>query len=130
VKFLLDTNAVIAVLKGHAGILERLQRRRPEDFGLSAIVTHELFSGAFRSQRVSENLARIGGLRLEILSFDPEDARRAGEVRARLASAGTPIGAYDMLIAGQALARGLVLVTRNTGEFQRVDGLRVEDWEA
>lgn len=129
-KFLLDTNAVIAVLKGHAGVLERLRRHRPEDFGLSTIVTHELFYGAFKSQRVTENLARIGALRFEILSFNPEDAHRAGEVRARLASAGTPIGAYDALIAGQALARGLVLVTRNTGEFQQVQGLLVEDWEA
>ena len=59
-----------------------------------------------------------------------DDAFRAGEIRAYLQARGTPIGAYDVLIAGQALARGLILVTRNIGEFARVDGLRVENWEA
>ena len=63
-----------------------------------------------------------------MLDFDREDARQAGELRARWAAAGTPISAYDVLIAGQALARGLTLVT-HTGEFQRVPWLRVEDWE-
>ena len=66
-------------------------------------------------------------MQFEVLDFDREDARQAGELRARLAAAGTPIG--DVLIAGQALARGLTLVTHNTGEFQRVPGLRIEDWE-
>jgi tRNA(fMet)-specific endonuclease VapC len=64
-----------------------------------------------------------------VLEFDGEDARRAGEVRAFLAAKGTPIGPYDVLIAGQALARDMILVTRNTDEFRRVKGLRVEDWE-
>lgn len=62
--------------------------------------------------------------------FGEQDAFRAGEIRAYLQSRGTPIGAYDVLIAGQALARDLTLVTRNIGEFARVDGLRVENWEA
>jgi tRNA(fMet)-specific endonuclease VapC len=64
-----------------------------------------------------------------VIEFDQEDARQAGEIRATLAAAGTPIGPYDVLIAGQARARSLVLVTRNTGEFSRVGGLHVEDWE-
>jgi tRNA(fMet)-specific endonuclease VapC len=68
-------------------------------------------------------------LQFEVLDFDRENARQAGELRTRLAAAGTPIGAYDVLIAGQALARALTLVTHNTGEFQRVPGLRIEDWE-
>ena len=68
-------------------------------------------------------------MQFEVLDFDREDARQAGELRARLAPAGTPISAYDVLIAGQALARGLTLVTHNTGAFQRVPGLRMEDWE-
>jgi tRNA(fMet)-specific endonuclease VapC len=129
VKFLLDSNAVIALMKGHPGFLMRLHQHQPPDFGISAIVAHELFYGAYRGQRTAENLARVDALQFEVLDFDREDARQAGELRARLAAAGTPIGAYDVLIAGQALARALTLVTHNIGEFQRVPELRVEDWE-
>ncbi|MCP3023818.1 type II toxin-antitoxin system VapC family toxin [Cupriavidus basilensis] len=128
-KFLLDSNAVIALLRGHAGFLNRLRQHQPQDFGIPAIVAHELFYGAFKSQRATENLARVEGLQFEVLDFDREDARHAGELRAALATAGTPIGPYDVLIAGQARARSLTLVTHNTREFQRVPGLRVEDWE-
>lgn len=129
VKFLLDTNAVIALLKAHAGLLARLRQYEPSDFGLSSIVLHELYYGAYKSQRRRENLARIEALRFEIVTFDADDARRAGELRAALAAAGTPIGPYDALIAGQALARDVTLVTRNFSEFARVEGLRVENWE-
>lgn len=128
-KFLLDNNAVIALLRGHAGFLNRLRQHQPQDFGIPAIVAHELFYGALKSQRATENLARVEGLKFEVLDFDREDARHAGELRAALATAGTPIGPYDVLIAGQARARSLTLVTHNTREFQRVPGLRVEDWE-
>jgi tRNA(fMet)-specific endonuclease VapC len=129
VKFLLDSNAVIALLKGHAGFLARLREHRPQDFGVPAIVAHELFYGAYKGQRTQESLARIDALAFEVLEFDREDARVAGELRAGLARAGTPIGPYDVLIAGQALARNLVLVTHNRGEFQRIAELRIEDWE-
>ena len=128
-KFLLDTNAVIALLKGHPGFLGRLRQHLPRDFGIPAIVAHDLFYGAYKGQRVAENLARVDALKLEVLEFDREDARQAGELRAKLAAAGTPIGPYDALIAGQALARALTLVTHNTREFQRVPGLHTEDWE-
>jgi len=63
------------------------------------------------------------------LEFDREDARRAGEIRALLASRGSMIGSYDVLIAGQAVARDMILVTNNTSEFGRVPGLRIEDWQ-
>ena len=129
-RFLLDTNAVIAVLNGHAGVIERLRRHDPEAFGLSAIVLHELRYGASKSVRQTENHARLDAMRLDAVPFDAHDARRAGEVRAALERAGTPVGGYDLLIAGQALARGLILVTRNIREFERVDGLRIEDWES
>lgn len=128
-KFLLDSNAVIALLKGHTGFLTRLRQYQPEDFGIPAIVAHELFYGAYKGQRTVENLARVDALQFEVLDFDREDAQQAGELRAILAAAGTPIGAYDVLIAGQALARSLTLVTHNTREFQRVPRLLLEDWE-
>jgi len=128
-RFLLDTNAVIALLKGHPGFLGRLRQHQPRDFGIPAIVAHELFYGAYKGQRTADNLARVDALQFEVLDFDREDARQAGDLRARLAAAGTPIGPYDVLIAGQSLARSLTLVTHNTREFQRVPGLCTEDWE-
>jgi tRNA(fMet)-specific endonuclease VapC len=128
-KYLLDANAVIAILEDHARFLERLARHAPRDFGMSSIVAHELFFGAFRSPRVKDNLAVVEALEFEILDFDREDAKRAGMIRATLAAAGTPIGPFDVLIAGQALARGLTLLTHNMREFKRVKGLKVEDWQ-
>lgn len=128
-RFLLDTNAVIAILRGDPGFLTRLRQHNPQDFAVPAIVAHELYYGAYRGQRRDDNVARVDALRFEVLDFDREDARESGRIRALLAVAGTPIGPYDVLIAGQALARGLVLVTHNTREFGRVPGLPVEDWE-
>ncbi len=128
-KFLLDSNAVVAILKGGADIRERLRRYEPDDFGIPAVVAHELFYGAYKSARMAENLARVEALQFEVVNFDRDDARKAGELRARLAVAGAPIGPYDVLIAGQALSRSLRLVTHNTREFARVPKLRIEDWE-
>lgn len=130
-RFLLDSNAVIALLNDPTGHVSRRDRLyQPADIGLLAIVMHELYFGAFKSQRRDRNLAIVDGLRIEVIPFDHEDARHAGEIRAALAAQGTPIGGYDVLIAGQARARALTMVTRNLREFQRVDGLRAESWEA
>lgn len=128
-RFLLDANAVIAILKGHSGFIARMTRYQPGDFAMPSIVAHELYYGAFKGQRVAENLARVQALQFPVLEFDHEDARRAGMLRAELAGAGTPIGPYDVLIAGQALSRDMTLVTRNLREFRRVPDLRLEDWE-
>jgi tRNA(fMet)-specific endonuclease VapC len=129
VKYLLDSNAVIALMKGHPGFVSELRRHKPQDFAIPAIVAHELFYGAYKGQRAVDNLARVEALQFETLNFDREDARMAGEIRAELASLGTPIGVYDVLIAGQAVARDLILITHNVREFQRVQKLRFEDWE-
>ncbi|NTI60270.1 type II toxin-antitoxin system VapC family toxin [Agrobacterium rhizogenes] len=128
-KYLLDSNAVIALMKGHSGFVAEIRKHKPQDFAIPAIVAHELFYGAYKGQRVAGNLARVDALQFETLDFDREDARKAGEIRAALAILGTPIGAYDVLIAGQAVARDLILVTHNVREFQRVKNLRFEDWE-
>jgi tRNA(fMet)-specific endonuclease VapC len=84
----------------------------------------------FKSQRTARNVALIDALQFEVMDLDQEDAKQAGEVRALLAARGAPIGPYDVLIAGQARARKLILVTRNTAEFARVPDLRIEDWES
>lgn len=127
---LLDANAVIAMLNDVSSVVaQRAREHKPEDVGISAIVAHELYYGAFKSQRVVHNVALVDALQFEVIEFDHEDAREAGAIRALLATRGTPIGPYDVLIAGQAKARGLTLVTRSTNEFGRVTGLQVEDWE-
>ena len=129
--YLLDTNAVIALLNDTTSKTAlRARRETPGDVAISVIVTHELYCGAFRSRRAAQNAALIDALQFAVLDFDKGDARQAGEVRALLASRGTPIGAYDVLIAGQAVERNLILVTHNTREFGRVPGLRIEDWQA
>ena len=86
-------------------------------------------SARSRAVRTQENVALLDELQFEVVEFDKEDARQAGEVRATLAALGTPIGPYDILIAGQAKSRDLILVSRNMSEFGRVPGLRVENWE-
>jgi tRNA(fMet)-specific endonuclease VapC len=129
-RYLLDTNAVIILLNdARSKLAVRVRREKPVDIVMSAIVAHELFYGAFKSQRVTKNLALLDALQFAIVEFDKEDARRAGELRAILAAEGAPIGPYDALVAGQAMARNLILVTHNTSEFERVPGLRIEDWQ-
>lgn len=128
-RYLLDTNTVIALLNDKdSRPAQRVRQCQPAEVCISAIVAHELFYGAFKSQRRAHNVALVDELQFEVLDFDREDARQAGEIRAVLASRGTPIGPFDVLIAGQAKARGLTLVTHNGGEFARVPGLVVEDW--
>jgi tRNA(fMet)-specific endonuclease VapC len=93
-----------------------------------SVVAGLSWTGCHRIATVG-GVARVEALQFEVLDFDREDARHSGEVRATLAAAGTPIGPYDVLIAGQAIARGLTLITHNTREFLRVPQIRVEDWE-
>jgi tRNA(fMet)-specific endonuclease VapC len=130
VKFLLDTNAVAALLGGKTAMVSKVRHYGPHDFGLPAIVAHEQYFGIFRSRRANENLARFDALQFEVVPFDREDARQAAAIRAELAVSGSPIGGYDVLIAGQARSRELTLITRNVREFSRVPGLRIENWEA
>ena len=128
-RYLLDANAVISLLNDTTSkTAQRARRERPGDVAVSAIVAQELFYGAFKSRRAAQNVALIDALQFVVLEFDTEDARQAGQVRALLAK-GTPIGPYDVLIAGQAVARDMILVTHNTQEFERVRGLRFEDWQ-
>jgi len=129
--YLLDTNAVITLLNDTTSKTAlRARREKPGDVAVSVIVTHELYYGAFRSRRAARNVALIDALQFVVLDFDKEDAQQAGKIRALLASKGTPIGAYDVLIAGQAVERNLILVTHNSKEFGRVPGMRLEDWQA
>jgi tRNA(fMet)-specific endonuclease VapC len=134
--FLLDTNAVIALLKNEPAVFRKRLRRqlaRGATVAVSSIVLFELWYGVARSARRQENAERLriflsGGV--AVSPFGEEDAGVAGELRARLEAAGTPVGPYDLLIAAQALRSGATLVSANISEFGRVPGLRWQDWTA
>ncbi len=132
--YLLDTNVCIALINETSskvrGSFAQAVRRK-QMIATSSIVAHELWYGVAKSELVARNaraLAAFLSRELVMLDYTAEDARAAGEIRFELESGGQRIGEYDTLIAGQAYARGLVLVTANTREFERVHGLIVEDW--
>ncbi|MCV9945206.1 type II toxin-antitoxin system VapC family toxin [Rhizobium sp. BT-175] len=128
---LIHTNAVIALIgRKSETLLKRVIDNDEGSIGLSTVVMHELYYGAYKSAKISYNLETLRLFTADFppVGFEREDALAAGEIRAALATKGTPIGPYDVLIAAQARTRDLVLVTNNVGEFRRVDGLRVEDW--
>lgn len=131
-RWMLDTNLCIRVLRDRPAGLRPRFNANAEALCISTIVLTELLHGAARSARPEHNRHEVErfAARLEVLPFDAAAADHAGEIRAALEARGTPIGGYDVLIAGHARSRGLVVVTGNLGEFGRVDGLRCEDWEA
>jgi tRNA(fMet)-specific endonuclease VapC len=132
--YLLDTNACIALINGTEPAVRRKFRRavgKNSVMLLSSIVAFELWYGVGKSQRKESNTQRLEAFfagPLEWAQFDEDDARETGSVRAELESAGRPIGAYDVLLAGQARRRGATLVTSNAREFRRVRGLKWQDW--
>jgi tRNA(fMet)-specific endonuclease VapC len=132
--YLLDTNACIALINGSSEpVRKRFSRavEAGEEMWVPAVSVFELWYGAAKSMQMDANMRRVklfleGPVRA--LEFGEEDARYAGEIRNALERMGRPIGAYDVLIAGQALSRKLTLVTANVKEFARVKGLDWEDW--
>ena len=129
IRYLLDTNACIGLLNNTSRPLRsRIRRHAPANIGISAIVAYELYYGAYKSRKSDRNVALLDGMAFEIVPFDAADARTAGAVRSELEAIGRPIGPYDVLIAAQARARQLLLITANSREFMRVQGLRWEDW--
>ena len=129
-RYMLDTNLCIRVIRDRPiGIRERFN----EEAGglcISTVVLYELLFGAANSARPVEGRREVErfAARLDVLAFDADAAAHAGEIRAVLKRAGQMIGSYDLQIAGHARSRGLVVITGNLGEFERVDGLRCEDW--
>lgn len=130
----LDTNAVIVSLNDpKSRVRAHFDRmaRSGTPLAVSSIVLFELWYGIANSKRQQHNIETLTGFLagpIQVLNFDADDAREAGEIRAALAKLGTPIGPYDILIAAQARRRGATLVTANEREFVRVPGLQTEDW--
>jgi tRNA(fMet)-specific endonuclease VapC len=130
-KYLLDTCTVSDFVKGQPGVLARIKTTLPNLIAVSAVSLMEIEFGLQLNSERARNLAPVMDAFLSsitILPFDDADARAAGALHAALQKQEPPIGAYDVLIAGCGLAHGLVVVTSNVGEFQRISGLQVEDW--
>jgi tRNA(fMet)-specific endonuclease VapC len=129
-RWLLDTSACVEVLRGRPGVTRRLATTPPTEVAVSTVTRYELLVGTFRCRDPNRERRKVEAL-LDLvheLALTRASAERAAEVRARLEAIGQVIGPYDLLLAGQALAAGLVLVTSNLDEFRRVAGLGCESW--
>lgn len=130
--YLLDANCCIKFLNGRSeNVRSRLESKLPEEVVLCSVVKAELLYGALKSARPAENLDRLGSFFRKFISlpFDDASSETYGAIRVGLERAGTPIGPNDLLIAAIARSRGATLVSNNTREFRRVEGLLLEDWE-
>ena len=130
--YLLDSNVCIRLINNSSpAVTTRLASQQPEDILISTITQLELYYGAYRSAQQERNIKILQRFfsQFNIIPLDPEAARIAGKIRAELAASGTPIGPYDVQIAAIAMANNLIVVTHNTKEFSRVNGLQIEDWE-
>ncbi len=130
--YLLDTNICIYIInKKPLNVLERLQGVIEDNVCISSITIAELQFGVYNSRNIEKNRISLTGFLapFEIIGFDCIDAEYFGIIRAQLKREGKLIGPYDMLIAAQAMARDLTLVTNNTSEFSRISGLKIEDWK-
>jgi tRNA(fMet)-specific endonuclease VapC len=131
-RYLLDTNVCVMYLNGRSILVrDRLRATSIEEIAMCSVVKAELFYGAMRSNNPTQTLQRQQSFLEQFVSlpFGDEAAIVGGQIRARLASSGTPIGLYDLQIAAIVLTNNLTLITHNMGEFRRVDGLQIEDWE-
>lgn len=129
-KYMLDTNICIFTIKNKPIAVREKFNLHANHLCISTVTLMELIYGAEKSAAPERNLAVIEGLkaRLEVLDYDTSAAEHTGQIKAELAGQGLPIGPYDQMIAGHARSRGLIIVTNNTREFERVSGIRLEDW--
>ncbi|MEN3262944.1 tRNA(fMet)-specific endonuclease VapC [Sodalis endosymbiont of Spalangia cameroni] len=129
-KYMLDTNICIFTIKNKPKQVKDRFNLNASRLCISTVTLMELIYGAEKSLAPERNLTIIEGFvaHLEILNYDAPAAAHSGHIRAELAKQGSPIGPFDLMIAGHARSRGLAIVTNNTREFERVDGLRLEDW--
>ena len=129
-KFLLDTDACIEVLRGNPKAVARLAAGAPDDYGVSTVTIFELMAGAERCRHPAAETSKVDLILepMHILPFDTDSAREAARIRWALERVGRPIGPYDLMLAAQAIVVDVPLVTHNRAEFARVPGLRLEDW--
>jgi tRNA(fMet)-specific endonuclease VapC len=128
--YLLDTDTVIFILKGHETVRKNLQHHVDDPIKISMISSMELYYGAYKSQRVASNLAKIKTIEqfLEVIPIGQESAEIFGMLKAQLETQGSRLDDFDLTIASCALAHNLTLVTNNVEHFKRIDGLKLENW--
>jgi len=128
---LLDTNVCIAAMRGNPHVSRHLRARVPADCGVSIVSLYELYSGVERCRQPAAERHKVDAFvsPLHLLPFDEISAAHAARIRWHLEQRCEIIGPYDLMLAGQALALGVPLVTHNTAEFKRVPGLMLEDWQ-
>jgi len=128
--YLLDTDTIIYILKGHPTVEQSLQRYPHDPVRLCVITLMELYYGAYKSQRVTSNLAKIRTLEnsLEILPVGQEVVEIFGIEKAKLEGRGTPLDDFDLVLGCCALAHNLTLVTNNVKHFKKIESLRVVNW--
>ena len=128
--YILDTNTLIYFFKGIGNVADKLLAASPKDIGIPAVVLFELEYGIARSTSPKKRMKQLEELfsLVEVLPFGNEEAKTSATIRASLDKKGTPIGPYDVLIAGTALSKQGILVTSNTKEFSRVPRLKIIDW--
>lgn len=132
-KYMLDTNACIRYLNGQSeGIRDRLNELQPGEVALCSVVRAELLYGVRKSVQPKRNAERLACFLkgFPCFPFDEAASDAYADIRLKLENVGRPVGPNDLFIAATALANGLILVTHNTKEFGRVEGLLLEDWEA
>lgn len=132
-KYLLDTNICIYIIKNKPqSVLNRFLSIPNTQFAISSITVAELFYGVAKSQFPEKNEIAIKNflLPLTILSFDENAAEYFGKIKANLEKKGTPVGGFDIMIAAHAISENLTLITNNEREFNRIEGLKVENWVA
>lgn len=128
--YVLDTNTLIYFFKGKGRVADRLLEKAPTDIAIPAVVIFELQTGIAKSTSQKKRTQQLSDLlnTVKVLPFSTEEAQASATIRAQLEKKGTPIGPYDVLIAGTALAHQGTLVSHNLSEFIRVKGLKTEDW--
>ncbi len=130
-RYLLDTNTVSDFFRRQPAVLFRLQQVAPGDLAISSVTVMEIEYGMERQPAARTRFGAVWAAfqsDTHVLTYNAQDAIHTAQVRAHLARLGTPIGPFDLQLAGTALARGLTVVTNNTGEFERVPRLALEDW--
>ena len=128
--YILDTNTLIYYFKGMGNVSQKLLSKSPQNIGVPAIVLYELEVGIAKSDSPKKRMKQLQEIisLINIIPFSEKEAKVSASIRAILEKKGTPIGPYDILIAGTALAHQAVLVSRNTSEFELVDKLQIENW--
>jgi tRNA(fMet)-specific endonuclease VapC len=128
--YLLDTDTIIYIFKGHPCVRKNLERHFHDPLKLSVITLMELYYGAYKSKKTAVNLARIRTLEseLEIIPLGRETVETFGMIKADLERMGTPLDDFDLILASCAIAHNLILISNNVRHFERIDGLKIENW--